>query len=141
MKVSRRQFVIDSAAIALTSTTPLYARRETLRILIVDGVNNHDWRSATARMRKILLQTGRFQVDVTTTPPREALPAEWPSWKPEFSRYHAGINNFNGGETERDCCGPPMSGVRLRRMLRVAEVWSSSMRPTTPFFRGRPTMT
>jgi len=44
MKVSRRQFVIDSAAIALTSTTPLYARRETLRILIVDGVNNHDWR-------------------------------------------------------------------------------------------------
>jgi hypothetical protein len=43
MKVSRRQFVIDSAAIALTSTTPLYARRETLRILIVDDVNNHDW--------------------------------------------------------------------------------------------------
>src|SRR3984893_15360879 len=101
MKVSRREFVITSAAIALTSTAPLYARRGTLRILIVDGVNNHDWRSATARLREILVQTGRFQVDVSTTPPREALPAEWASWKPEFSRYHAVINNFNGGETEK----------------------------------------
>jgi uncharacterized protein len=71
MKVSRRQFVIDSAAIALTSTTPLYARRGTLRILIVDGVNNHDWRPATARVREILVQTGRFQVDVSSTPVAE----------------------------------------------------------------------
>jgi hypothetical protein len=123
MKVSRRQFVIDSAAIALTSTTPLYARRETLRILIVDDVNNHDWRSATARMREILLQTGRFQVDVSTTPLREALPAEWPSWKPEFSRYHAVINNFNGGETEKGTtvlrpqarwCGVPTASAALQ---------------------------
>src|SRR5258705_1301747 len=82
MKVSRRQFVIDSAAIALTSITALYARRKTLRILIVDGVNNHDWRSATARLREILLQTGRFQVDVSTTPSRESLPAEWPQRTP-----------------------------------------------------------
>jgi uncharacterized protein len=106
MKVSRRQFIIDSAAIALTSSIPGYARRETLRVLIVDGVNNHDWRSATAGMREILLRTGRFQVDVSTTPPREALPAEWPSWTPEFSRYHAVINNFNGGETEKGLLWP-----------------------------------
>jgi uncharacterized protein len=106
MNTSRRQFVLDSAAVVLATSTPLQARREPLRVLIIDGVNNHDWRAATAGMRETLLRSGRFRVDVSTTPPRDSLPAQWPTWKPEFSRYHAVINNFNGGETEEGLLWP-----------------------------------
>ena len=106
MDASRRRFLVGSAAVAASSSAPLYARGELLRVLVVDGVNNHDWRAATTAMREILLRTGHFEVDVSTTPPREALPAEWPSWKPEFSRYHVVINNFNGGETEQGLLWP-----------------------------------
>jgi uncharacterized protein len=113
MNRSRRQFVIGSAALALTSSAAVHAPRSTLRILIVDGVSNHDWRSATAGIREILLRTGRFSVDVSTTPPREELPVRWSSWKPEFSRYDAVVNNFNGGEKEDGILWP----TEIRRSL------------------------
>ena len=40
-----------------------------LSALIVDGVNNHDWDRATRVLKSILLDSGRFTVDVTTCPP------------------------------------------------------------------------
>jgi len=70
------------AACALPAQTPL-------KVLIVDGVNNHDWQAATRMTRTILEGTGRFQVDVAT----------WPQ-RPVFTGYAAVVNNFNGGHTE-----------------------------------------
>jgi uncharacterized protein len=100
MMISRRRFTWFSAALALTNLKEIHARKGRLRVLVVDGINNHDWRTATAGISKILVATGRFSVEVSTTPPRESIPEQWRSWVPAFSRYDAVINNFNGGETE-----------------------------------------
>jgi type 1 glutamine amidotransferase len=100
MMISRRQFTLYSASLALTNLEDVHLRRAKLRILVVDGINNHDWRTATAGISKILVATGLFSVEVSTTPPREALPEQWDSWEPEFWSYDAVINNFNGGESE-----------------------------------------
>ena len=40
-----------------------------LKLLIVDGQNNHDWKSTTPVMVSILEESGRFDVDVSTSPP------------------------------------------------------------------------
>jgi len=40
-----------------------------LRSLIVDGRNNHDWQSTTDHLRATLEATGRFSVTVSTAPP------------------------------------------------------------------------
>ena len=56
------------------------------RILIVDGMNNHDWAAGTRYIQSILEGTGRFKVDVCTYPQ-----------KPSFKGYAAVVNNFNGG--------------------------------------------
>ena len=40
-----------------------------LKVLIVDGQNNHDWKSTTPVLKWILEDCGRFAVDVSTTPP------------------------------------------------------------------------
>lgn len=69
-------------------------------VLIVDGVNNHDWQIATTEIRRILDATGRFAVDVSTSPPREAPPSAWEAWHPDFKKYRAVIVNFNGGHLE-----------------------------------------
>jgi type 1 glutamine amidotransferase len=61
-----------------------------LNVLIIDGVNNHDWAAGTRYIRSILEGTGRFHVDVSTHP---AAP-------PDLKRYQAIINNFNGGHTK-----------------------------------------
>lgn len=40
-----------------------------LKVLIVDGQNNHDWKGATPVLKWILEDCGRFTVAVSTTPP------------------------------------------------------------------------
>src|SRR3974377_284919 len=39
-----------------------------IRALIVSGQNNHDWRTTTPYLRKLLAATGRFDVRVTEEP-------------------------------------------------------------------------
>jgi type 1 glutamine amidotransferase len=68
------------------ATLPAADRK--LSVLVIDGVNNHDWAAATRAIRSILTGTGRFTVDVST----------WPD-KPDFSRYDVVVSNFNGGHT------------------------------------------
>lgn len=71
--------------------------RHSIPVLIVDGINNHDWRSLTRSLTTILESGGHFSVDVSTTPPAGALSADWDAWRPDFSRYKAVVSNFNGG--------------------------------------------
>src|ERR1039458_2258802 len=70
-----------------------------LPVLIVDGINNHDWQTATRELQALLLESGRFTVDVSTSPPADAPAAAWNAWNPDFARYRVIVNNFNGGET------------------------------------------
>lgn len=71
-----------------------------IRVLIVDGVNNHDWEAGTAFLKRTLEKTGRFTVDVSTTPARGAAPEAWDGWRPQFDGYRVVVNNFNGGHTK-----------------------------------------
>jgi type 1 glutamine amidotransferase len=45
-----------------------------VRVVIIDGQNNHDWRATTPVMKKALQDSGRFTVDVETSPPIPSLP-------------------------------------------------------------------
>jgi xylan 1,4-beta-xylosidase len=70
-----------------------------IRVLIVDGFSNHDWRLTTRSIRAILEPTGLFSVDVSTSPPDAAAPG-WDSWRPDFAAYDVVIqtcNDINGG--------------------------------------------
>ena len=40
-----------------------------VRVLILDGYSNHDWRLTTALIRGMLEPTALFTVDVSTAPP------------------------------------------------------------------------
>lgn len=67
-----------------------------IRVLIVDGINNHDWQAGTDFLKSMLNGTGRFAVDVSTSPPKGNLDA----WRPAFEKYDVVIQNFNGGHLE-----------------------------------------
>jgi hypothetical protein len=58
---------------------------EKLKALIIDGQNNHDWVATTPVLKRILEDSGRFNVDVSTSPdagppmpsrPKNATPAD-----------------------------------------------------------------
>ncbi len=65
-----------------------------VRVLIVDGYSNHDWRLTTQLIRGILAPTGLFSVDVSTAPPTRNAPG-WDAWRPRFSDYDVVIQTCN----------------------------------------------
>src|SRR3954453_22377550 len=68
-----------------------------VRVLIVDGMNNHDWPRSTRILKAILEKTDRFSVDVSTSPPTTQPAEAWDHWRPRFSDYACVVTNFNGG--------------------------------------------
>ena len=71
---------MKSPALALLFLLPIAtatrAADDTIRVLIVDGANNHDWRITTDAIQATLRSTGLFTVDVATAPqPRMFRPA------------------------------------------------------------------
>lgn len=65
----------------------------TLKALIVDGQNNHDWRHTTPILKAALESSGRFTVQVATSPPPGQSLA---GFKPDFAKYQVIVSNYNG---------------------------------------------
>jgi type 1 glutamine amidotransferase len=65
-----------------------------IRVLIVDGFSNHDWRQTTALIGGILAQTNLFEVAVSTAP-QITNAADWAAWRPKFSDCDVVIQNCN----------------------------------------------
>jgi len=69
----KRLFVLLCTALALMLlAASLTAAPAKLKVLIVDGQNNHQWATTTPLLQRILEDTGRFTVDISTTPPGKA---------------------------------------------------------------------
>jgi type 1 glutamine amidotransferase len=64
-----------------------------LPALIIDGQNNHKWQETTPVLKKLLEQTGLFQVDILTAP---AHGADMSAFKPDFTKYKVIVSNYNG---------------------------------------------
>jgi type 1 glutamine amidotransferase len=127
-KVIRCAVVAAILALAFTSSQPTVAAdqpaRDKVKVLIIDGQNNHDWRSTTPHMKKVLEDCGRFTVDVATTPQKPPLPPEpkgaseeelakykealaryadayaaylkQPAFNPDLTKYDVILSNYNG---------------------------------------------
>jgi len=66
--------------------------RAGIPVLIIDRQNNHNWQATTPMLRKILEDTGLFQVDVLTTPPKDG---DFSGFRPEVAKYQAVISDYN----------------------------------------------
>ena len=77
--------------------SPAKTHRGDIRVLIVDGFSNHNWRQTTLLLRGMLGQAGGFTVNVSTMP--QTGSAAWAAWRPRFADYDAVIQtcNDNGG--------------------------------------------
>ncbi len=70
-----------------------------IKVMIVDGFSNHDWRLTTALIRGILEPTEQFEVAISTAPETADAPG-WETWRPRFRDFDVVIqncNNINGG--------------------------------------------
>jgi len=93
---SRRAALAGLAALLVASHATTANAQDKLRLLIIDGQNNHNWKAMTPPMKASLEATGRFTVDVATTPDNKAPKDAWESFRPDFSKYDAVLSNYNG---------------------------------------------
>lgn len=87
------RMMLLSALSGLILTGGVASANATLKAMIIDGQNNHDWMNTTQAIKKILESSGIFQVDVVTSP-AEGQPME--SFSPVFSDYQVVVSNYNG---------------------------------------------
>ena len=89
------------AVIALSSSAVLAAKAPAIKVLILDGQNNHRWQETTPVLQEILEEAGVFSVTVSTSPAKAAKgqpndPKKWDGWNPNFAAYDVVLSNYNG---------------------------------------------
>lgn len=80
------------AMLFLLSGVPTFGA-DKLRVLVVDGQNNHNWQVTTPLIQRFLEESGRFSVDVATSPPKRH---DMNDFRPSFADYDVVVSNYNG---------------------------------------------
>ncbi len=70
-----------------------FAKADKIKVLIIDGYSNHDWRYSTEIINTLLLNSGFCEVDISTAPTNDS--PNYKSWNPEFSKYDVVVQNVN----------------------------------------------
>jgi len=84
----RRSKILLAFLVLLATLTPLPAQTPSkIKVLILTGVSNHDWRATTPQLREILERTGRFDVRVNEEVRGNTLET--------FSPYDVLLLNYN----------------------------------------------
>jgi type 1 glutamine amidotransferase len=98
--IKRARFVIALAFaptfFALSAANASAA--EKMKALVIDGQNNHDWKSTTPLLKLALEESALFVVEVSTSPSGKDLSA----WKPEFAKHQVVVPNYNGADWPAD---------------------------------------
>ena len=83
------------------STLPSAEASAPVNVLLLSGINNHDWESVDTFLLDVMAEEDMFEVSMSTSPPKDADQAEWDAWNPDFSDYDVVLinyNDFSGGE-------------------------------------------
>ncbi|MBK8040227.1 MAG: ThuA domain-containing protein [Verrucomicrobiaceae bacterium] len=84
------------ASILILASAATISAAEKIKVLIVDGQNNHKWDITTPVLKHALESSGAFTVEVSTSPPKGSPPEAWHAFKPDFAAYKAVVSNYNG---------------------------------------------
>jgi type 1 glutamine amidotransferase len=84
---------MKSLVASLLLALSVHASAAPIKILIVDGQNNHAWQQTTPELKKILEENGFATVDVATSP---AKGQDMNGFEPNFAAYQVVVSNYNG---------------------------------------------
>ncbi len=82
-------FFSTFALVFSTACSPKVTEKK-LKLLIIDGQNNHAWVETTPVLEEIFSTSGRFEVEVTTTPPAPPRAPRKPKGKDEAANKQYG---------------------------------------------------
>lgn len=92
--------ILASCARQTQSAGVLTSATERIPVLIIDGFSNHNWILNTEYLKKILEESGKFQVEVSTCPSQEIDKTAWENWNPDLEQYPVVIQTCNNWNKE-----------------------------------------
>lgn len=96
---------LGSFAAAQDKTPEGKAPAKKLKVILIDGQNNHDWRSTSPIMKKALEASGRFTVDVSSNINKNDKPGKIDKtvpFPPKLEDYDVLVSNYNGAAWPKD---------------------------------------
>src|SRR5580704_17008438 len=87
--------LLVSAMSAALSLYPQAHAAGPIRVMLLDGESAgayHAWQVTTPVLKKELEETGLFQVDVVTAPPRDG---DLSAFMPDFAKYQVIVMNYD----------------------------------------------
>lgn len=76
------------------------AQEKKVRVVLIDGQNNHNWRATTPVMKEALEKSGRFTIDVSSNMKKDdknpGNPFPTVPFPPDLSKYDVVLSNYNG---------------------------------------------
>lgn len=89
----RRTLLSLALPLLLAASAPA---ADKLKVLLIDGQNNHKWDITTPVLVNALESSGAFTVTVSTSPPKDGTKEAWDAWQPKFSDFPVVVSNYNG---------------------------------------------
>jgi len=102
MNLTRRTFtaavlLVLAALFAASAVAGEKAEKaDKISVLVIDGQNGHNWKATTPVIKELLEKTGRFTVEVLTSPPARSPKEAWAKFNPDFSKYAVVLSNYQG---------------------------------------------
>ncbi|MDR2285904.1 MAG: ThuA domain-containing protein, partial [Prevotellaceae bacterium] len=90
MKTVKKIFVLF---LILSMSSGILNAKDPLKVLIVTGQNNHNWKASSVILQKYLNESGIFTADLAVSP---KTGEDMSSFCPDFSAYKAVIIDYNG---------------------------------------------
>lgn len=95
----RSVLLLCSSSFLLTTLQAAAADGVPLKVLIVDGQNNHDWKTTSPILKSYFQQCDRFVVEVATSPPARH---DMSGFRPKFADYDVIVSNYNGNAWSKE---------------------------------------
>lgn len=77
----------------IACTVAITVHAAPLKVLLVDGQNNHDWKTTSPVLKQILEENGLATVEVATSP---AKGEDMSGFAPNFAAFQVVVSNYNG---------------------------------------------
>lgn len=99
--------LLASCLLAILAVCPLRAEdpSKKIRVILIDGQNNHDWRSTSPWLKQVLEENSRFTVDVSSNLKVNDKPGKIEKtvpFPPDLTKYDILLSNYNGALWPKD---------------------------------------
>ncbi len=88
--------VVLTLLIASTSLSMSARADEPVRVLVVGGHNNHNWKLSNPYLKQLLDADPDIEATIENSPQGGATKEDWERWTPNFAKYDCVLLNYNG---------------------------------------------